>query len=71
MNPFAVHLKLIQHCKSTLLQFQKKKKEKKKKTTLPFGKQVLRIFRNLEVCTNMWRFMRFLCSDMDVSRWVR
>ena len=27
MNHFAVHLKLTQHCKSTILQFKKKKKK--------------------------------------------
>ena len=33
MNYFAVHQKLTQHCKSTILQFKKKKKDLAKKQT--------------------------------------
>ena len=32
LSHFAVHLKLTQHCKLTILQFKKLKKKKKKKT---------------------------------------
>ena len=31
LNHFAVHLKLMQHCKSTILQLKKKNKKKKRK----------------------------------------
>ena len=31
MNHFAVHQKLTQHCKSTVVQLKKKEKEKKNK----------------------------------------
>ena len=30
MNHFAVHLKLTQHCKSTILQLKKRKEKKRK-----------------------------------------